>query len=125
MDINVKGVFFLTQELLPLLGAETPPTRPILAVSIADLEDTVIAVETHPSQLSFDDHPLRSPAAVLVQLDVTTAASLEEALLDGWLTCAPADLADQDIAGRGDLPRLPDRRVSGWRRGRRGRCSRR
>jgi hypothetical protein len=34
-------------------------------------------------------------AAVLIQLNKVTTEAVEEALVDGWLTCAPPKVADQ------------------------------
>jgi hypothetical protein len=34
-------------------------------------------------------------AAVLIQLDKVAGGDLREAVLDSWLTCAPARLSDQ------------------------------
>ena len=38
MDTNVKGVFFLTQSLLPLLEAAPPPTRPSRVINIGSID---------------------------------------------------------------------------------------
>jgi len=82
-------------------GAEVPPDGPILAVSVADLEEKEIALATHPDEFftisHFDGYP-----AILIQLDVTSTESLEDAILDGWLVVAPAQLADEYLLARGD-----------------------
>jgi hypothetical protein len=80
-------------------GAATPPDGPILAVRVADLSDkeAVLASElkgffTIPH---FDGYP-----AVLIQLKVVNRRALREAVVDGWLACAPDPLAEQ-FFGRG------------------------
>jgi hypothetical protein len=44
-------------------------------------------------------------SAVLIQLKSVTKRALREALVDGWLTCAPPNLAndylERDTAGQG------------------------
>ena len=39
-------------------------------------------------------------AAVLIQLKVVTKRPLREAIVDGWLACAPENLADAYLAGQ-------------------------
>ena len=46
----------------------------------------------------FDGYP-----AVLVQLRKVTERAVREALIDGWLACAPAELATEYIASRRSL----------------------
>ena len=74
-------------------GSETPPAGPIVAITTEDLgEKAAILAEGTRGFFTishFDGYP-----AVLVQLDVVTKRSLRAALVDGWLACAPADLAD-------------------------------
>jgi hypothetical protein len=75
-------------------GAETPPDGPILAIRVADLheKEAVLAANTGAffTIPHFDGY-----AAVLVQLDEVTEAALRDALLDGWLACAPPELAER------------------------------
>jgi hypothetical protein len=78
-------------------GDATPPEGPILAVSVEDLaeKEAVLAAGragffTIPH---FDGYP-----AVLVQLDVATEGEVWEALVDGWLACAPPSLAEEHAA---------------------------
>jgi hypothetical protein len=74
-------------------GDVTPPAGPILAVRVADLheKEAVLAARSNGffTIPHFDGYP-----AVLVQLRAVTAKALEEALLDGWLACAPQRLTD-------------------------------
>ncbi|TWF78164.1 hypothetical protein FHX44_114083 [Pseudonocardia hierapolitana] len=79
-------------------GAETPPDGPILAIRVADLheKEAVLAANTGAffTIPHFDGY-----AAVLVELDEVTEAALRDAILDGWLACAPPELADRYRAG--------------------------
>jgi len=79
-------------------GAVAPPAGPIVAVRVADLgeKEAVLAADnagffTIPH---FDGF-----AAVLIQLDKVSAEALREALVDGWLACAPPKLAEQYLKG--------------------------
>jgi hypothetical protein len=79
-------------------GEATPPGGPIVAARVADLgeKEAVLAasskgVFTIPH---FDGYP-----AVLIQLKSVTKKVLQGALLDGWLACAPAHLADEYVKG--------------------------
>ena len=75
-------------------GAETPPDGPILAVTVEDLgEKEAVLAEGHPGFFTivhFDGY-----AAVLIQLKRVRKGALRDALVDGWLVCAPAALADE------------------------------
>ncbi|MGZ4705460.1 MAG: MmcQ/YjbR family DNA-binding protein [Acidimicrobiales bacterium] len=75
-------------------GTEPPPDGPILAVLVEDLgeKEAVLAADlpgffTIPH---FDGY-----AAVLIQLKRVRKRDLRDALVDGWLSCAPAPLAEQ------------------------------
>lgn len=79
-------------------GRETPPEGPILAVRVADLseKEAVLACGrkgffTIPH---FDGYP-----AVLIQLHDVSPDALGEAILDGWLACAPPRLTDRYVQG--------------------------
>jgi hypothetical protein len=80
-------------------GDATPPRQPILAVRVDDLieKDAVLAagatgVFTIPH---FDGF-----AAVLIELRGVSKRALKDALVDGWLACAPAKLAERYAAER-------------------------
>jgi hypothetical protein len=81
-------------------GAEPPPSGPILAVKVADLnEKEAVLAAGHTGFFTithFDGFP-----AVLIQLDEVDRAQLREALLDGWLACAPPTLAERYLADGG------------------------
>jgi len=77
-------------------GAAEPPEGPILAVRVEDLseKEAVLAAE-HDGFFTiphFDGY-----SAVLVQLDAVDEQPLGEAIVDGWLACAPPELADEYI----------------------------
>ena len=84
-------------------GDADVPDGPILAIKVEDLgeKEAVLAAQ----QKGFFTIPhFDGYAAVLVQLKVATRRPLREAILDGWLSCAPPELADQYIE-RGKLSR--------------------
>ena len=77
-------------------GDATPPAGPILAVSVADLgeKEAVLAAQA-PAFFTiphFDGY-----AAVLIQLTKVTKRPLREAIVDGWLACAPTKLAEEYV----------------------------
>jgi len=75
-------------------GDETPPDEPILSVRVADLGEKEAILAEHPTAFFTIPH-FDGYAAVLVQLKKVTAKDLREAILDGWLACAPPAVADQ------------------------------
>jgi hypothetical protein len=75
-------------------GAETPPEGPILAIRVADLHEKEAVLAANPAAFFTIPH-FDGYAAVLVQLDEVSGPALREALLDGWLACAPPELAER------------------------------
>jgi hypothetical protein len=75
-------------------GDTTPPDGPILAVRVANLQEKEAMLATYPRAFftipHFDGH-----TAILIQLKTTTNKPLKEAIVDGWLACAPPHLAIQ------------------------------
>jgi hypothetical protein len=75
-------------------GDQTPPDGPILAIRVEDLGEKEAVLAANPKGFftipHFDGYP-----AVLVQLKTVAKRALREAIVDGWLACAPPDLADQ------------------------------
>jgi len=71
----------------------TPPEGPILATRVADLgeKEAVLASQVRGffTIPHFDGYP-----AVLIQLRTVAKQALREAIIDGWLACAPSKLAD-------------------------------
>ena len=83
-------------------GAEVPPDGPIFAVRVDDLAEKE-AVLAAPHKGFFTIPHFDGYAAVLIQLKVVGKRALREAILDGWLACAPPKLAEeymQQRAGR-------------------------
>ncbi len=74
-------------------GADRPPDGPILAVTVADLNEKQAALAAQPEAFftiaHFDNYP-----AVLIQLNAVTKRALSEAVIDGWLACAPPALTE-------------------------------
>ena len=74
-------------------GAAAPPDGPILAVRVADLADKEgVLAEGRAGFFTiphFDGY-----AAVLIQLRKVGRRALREAILDGWLACAPPRLTE-------------------------------
>ena len=80
-------------------GDETPPEGPILAVCVADLAEKEAVLAANPATFFTIPH-FNGYAAVLIQLRKVTKKALREAIVDGWLACAPPKLADQYLAPR-------------------------
>ena len=82
-----------SQADLRRFGATPAPEGPILAVRVADLaEKEGVLAAGRPGFFTiphFDGYP-----AVLVQLRGVRRPALREAVLDGWLACAPARLTE-------------------------------
>lgn len=80
-------------------GDTTPPDGPFVAVRVEDLGEKEAVLAAHPKAFftfaHFEGYP-----AVMVKLKVVTKREMGEALLDGWLACAPPKLADAYIAQR-------------------------
>jgi hypothetical protein len=76
---------------LKRFGDAVPPGAPILAVRVEDLEEKeAILAEDRDGFFTiphFDGH-----AAVLIELGRAADQDLREAILDGWLACAPPRL---------------------------------
>jgi hypothetical protein len=90
-------------------GDAAPPDGPILAIRVEDLSEKEALLAAHgPSAFTiphFDGF-----AAILVQLRTVRKPALRELLLDGWLACAPTDLARQHLArSRGTAVRRSSR----------------
>ena len=79
---------------LKRFGDATPPGGPILAVRVADLGEKEAVLAAHRRAFFTIPH-FDGYSAVLVQLDKVSQRALREAIIDGWLACAPTKLSDQ------------------------------
>jgi hypothetical protein len=73
-------------------GDTVPPDGPILAVRVSDLEDKEAVLAQSPGAFFTIPH-FDGYAAVLIRLRSVRVRQLREALVDGWLACAPPHLA--------------------------------
>ena len=73
----------------------TPPRRtgPIFAVRVEDLSEKEAVLAANPKAFFTIPH-FDGYAAVLIQLKTVTKKALREAIVDGWLACAPTKLAE-------------------------------
>ena len=78
-------------------GDTVPPEGPILAVRVADLAEKEAVLAANPAAFFTIPH-FDGYAAVLIQLRKVTKKALHEAIVDGWLACAPPKLADEYLA---------------------------
>jgi hypothetical protein len=80
-------------------GDATPPDGPILAVRVEDLAEKEAVLAAHPRAFftipHFDGYP-----AILIQLRKVSKKALRDALVDGWLACAPPRLTDEYLEHR-------------------------
>ena len=79
---------------LKRLGDETPPDGPILAVRVEDLGEKEAVLAANPGTFFTIPH-FDGYSAVLIQLREASGKALRDAITDGWLACAPPNLADQ------------------------------
>ena len=79
-------------------GSQPLPPGPILAVRVGDLSEKEAVLAAHPAAFFTIPH-FDGYATVLIRLPEVATGALAEALTDGWLACAPPDLADQYLAG--------------------------
>jgi hypothetical protein len=84
---------------LKRFGDEMPPDGPILAVRVADLDEKDAALAENPKAFFTIPH-FDGYAAILVQLKKVTKRALSEAITEGWLACAPDDLAERYLGRR-------------------------
>ena len=75
-------------------GEATPPDGPILAVMVDDLGEKEALLGANPKAFFTIPH-FDGYAAVLVELRAVTKRALRDAIVDGWLACAPGNLADE------------------------------
>ena len=96
---------------LKRFGDVTPPDGEIIAIRVADLAEREAVLATNVRGFFTIEHFQGYPA-FLVQLNQVAVSALREALVDGWLACAPATLASEYAGPAGvralsaRLPRL-------------------
>ena len=78
-------------------GAVTPPDGPIIAVAVADLGEKE-AVLAEGAKGVFTIQHFDGFAAVLIQLSAASKRTVRDAIVDGWLACAPRQLGDEYVA---------------------------
>ena len=75
-------------------GDATPPDGPIFAVRVADLSEKKAVLAQGLAGFftipHFDNYP-----AVLIELKRAGKRALKDAIVDGWLACAPPKLAEE------------------------------
>jgi hypothetical protein len=72
-------------------GDAPRPSEPILAVRVEDLEEKEAILAEHRAGFFTIPH-FDGYAAVLIELSAASEQDLREAILDGWLACAPPRL---------------------------------
>jgi hypothetical protein len=77
-------------------GDTRPPDGPILAVRVEDLSEKEAVLAAQPKAFFTIPH-FDGYSAVLIQLKSVTKRALREAIIDGWLACAPPNLANEYI----------------------------
>jgi hypothetical protein len=77
-------------------GEAGPPDGPILAVRVEDLSEKEAVLAAHPKAFFTIPH-FDGYSAVLIQLKLVTKRALRDAIVDGWLACAPPNLANDYI----------------------------
>ncbi|HEU4426989.1 MAG TPA: MmcQ/YjbR family DNA-binding protein [Pilimelia sp.] len=80
-------------------GDETPPDGPILAVRVEDLGEKEAVLAANPGAFFTIPH-FDGFSAVLIHLRTVSRKALREALIDGWLACAPPKLTEQYLKRR-------------------------
>jgi hypothetical protein len=75
-------------------GAATPPAEPILAVRVQDLGEKEAVLAAAPAGFFTIPH-FDGYAAVLIELAAAAPDAVRDALVDGYLACAPPELADR------------------------------
>ncbi len=79
---------------LKRFGDQAPPDGPILAVRVEDLGEKEAVLAAQPEAFFTIPH-FDGYSAILIQLRAVSPKALRDAITDGWLACAPPDLAAQ------------------------------
>ena len=78
-------------------GGERVPDGPILAVRVADLGEKQAALAEQTKGVFTIPH-FDGFSAVLIHLKVAAKRAVRDAIIDGWLACAPSELGDDYVA---------------------------
>lgn len=78
-------------------GDQSPPGGPILAVRVENLNEKEAVLAAQPVAFFTIPH-FDGYSAVLIQLRKVSTKALREAIVDGWLACAPRSLADEYLS---------------------------
>jgi len=84
---------------LKRFGDVPPPEGPILAVRVEDLGEKEAVLAAQPKAFFTIPH-FDGYSAVLIQLRKVSRKALRDALVDGWLACAPPNLVEQYLKRR-------------------------
>jgi hypothetical protein len=80
-------------------GDQAPPAGPILAVRVEDLGEKEAVLAAQPRAFFTIPH-FEGYSAVLIQMPKVSKKALRDALIDGWLACAPPKLVDEYLKRR-------------------------
>lgn len=80
-------------------GEIAPPAGPIVAVRVADQGEKEAVLASSGKGIFSIPH-FDGYAAILVQLQTVTKTALRDAIIDGWLACAPPQLAQAYLRDR-------------------------
>ena len=80
-------------------GDAPVPEGPILAVRVEDLGEKEAVLAAQPRGFFTIPH-FDGYAAVLIQLPKVTKKALKDAIVDGWLACAPPRLTEEFLKRR-------------------------
>jgi hypothetical protein len=78
-------------------GDQSPPGGPILAVRVENLNEKEAVLAAQPVAFFTIPH-FDGYSAVLIKLRKVSTKALREAIVDGWLACAPRSLADEYLS---------------------------
>jgi hypothetical protein len=79
---------------LKRFGEVEPPGGPIVAVRVADLADKEAVLAANSTSFFTIPH-FEGYSAILIQLTMVGEKALRDAVVDGWLACAPPHLSDE------------------------------
>jgi hypothetical protein len=80
-------------------GTAAPPEGPIVAVRVADWAEKEALLAASSGAIFTIPH-FDGYSAVLIQLNRAAKKTLRDAIVDGWLACAPSSLVDQYLRDR-------------------------